>query len=127
MMTVFFSLDLNGKRAKASSYRLVRTRLENFGIVNSLVIGCYKGDPETTVKALVTTHAQLAFIKAIAGMYQQEAILQVIEESDEALLVDVKTDTIVHVGQFSEITPKDAGLSKNWTYLPKENKYYACI
>lgn len=126
MTTIFFSLDRQENKASVQTIRNVRQRLSKNGIANVLVIGCFEGVPERTIKAEVTSNEQLLIIKSIARMFNQDSILQVFNNG-ESILTDLSNDSIVHVGLFREINKNIASTLKAWTFNPQVNKFYACI
>lgn len=126
MITVFFSLDTNTERASSFNIRRVRQLLDKYGVTTEIVIGCYNGKPETTIRAKVETDGQLLKIREIATLHKQESIL--IVNSDMDTLVEyLDNGRVVNTGTFVNVPSKLAGSLEAWTYIPHENKYYACL
>lgn len=80
------------------------------------VLGCYNGHHETSYIVAVPEDYQLQIIQRRALQYRQESIL-VIQETGDAILEYLDTGDKINLGQFREISPRDAQNLQNWTKI----------
>lgn len=124
MQKIFFSLDQVNNPATKSQIRTMQTNLRNRNIKAILVIGSYKGTVETSFCADVKTELDVAYIKMVCAMYNQESFL-VVNNNAQAFLHFVGTKEVTPIGRFQVVAKDIANTLEAWTYVPHTDQYFA--